>query len=598
MGGLRPMVGKDSIASAVACVTALRDWRRHLRPGERASVVCLACDRDQARIVHGYIRGYFETIPLLQPLLVRTSDELLELANNVDIIVSTNSFRAVRGRTVVCAILDEVAYYSGERSASPDTELHAALVPAMVRVPGSMLIGISSPYRRAGLLYNRYQRHYGTDSDVLVVRGPTPLFNPLCPQHVIDEALAEDREKAGAEWLAEWRSDLADFLDRELVESAVDPGVTVRPPVPGRLYCAFADPSGGRGSSFACAVVHAEGDGVVLDALLERAAPFDPSGVVAELAEVLRSYSVATVVGDKYAAGWVTEGFAKAGIRYQASDRDRSSIYLDALPLFASGRVRLIDSVRLVHQLTTLERRVSSFGRDRVGPAERIGAHDDAANAVSGALVLAASDARGALIPVERMLPDGVGVPMPSLYKLAFAVVVVSKNGMTGCIYSAYGGHIGHPLTIVDFDCGPMTPTLFANVYERLAELAGQCPPRRGPLAIFVEQAMQGHAEAQIAAVLLPRVQMGSRTVWDVSVEAVPKEWLRQPEQLAHDISGHVIGGAVHMTASVVEKCKTSPFAGALQFRSGDKVDDPLRLAFMCGIAVALADPPSAKRAT
>lgn len=39
------------------------------------------------------------------------------------------------------------------------------------------------------------------------------------PQHVIDEALAEDREKAAAEWLAEWRSDLADFLDKELVDA-------------------------------------------------------------------------------------------------------------------------------------------------------------------------------------------------------------------------------------------------------------------------------------------------------------------------------------------------------------------------------------------
>ena len=133
-----------------------------------------------------------------------------------------------------------------------------------------MLIGISSPDRRAGLLYNRCQRHYGKDGDVLVVRGATPLFNSLCPQHVIDDALAEDREKAAAEWLAEWRSDLADFLDKELVDAAIDPGVMVRPPIAGRSYVAFADPSGGPGSSFACAVAHAESDGVVvLDALFE-----------------------------------------------------------------------------------------------------------------------------------------------------------------------------------------------------------------------------------------------------------------------------------------------------------------------------------------
>ena len=54
---------------------------------------------------------------------------------------------------------------------------------------------------------------------MLVVKGA--LFNPVCPQQIVDDALAEDPEKASAEWLAEWRSDLADFLSRELIESAV-----------------------------------------------------------------------------------------------------------------------------------------------------------------------------------------------------------------------------------------------------------------------------------------------------------------------------------------------------------------------------------------
>lgn len=265
--------------------------------------------------------------------------------------------------------------------------------------------------------------------------------------------------------------------------------------------------------------------------------------------------------------------------------------------MFASGRVRLVDSVRLVHQLTTLERRVSAFGRDRVGPVDRNATHDDAANAVCGALVLAASDARGALIRVEQMLPGGAGVPMPRLYELAFAVAIVGQDGMAGCIYAAYGGRIGHPLTIIDFSCGPVTSSLFANVYMRLTQLAGQCRPRRAPLGVWVEQVMQHHAEEQIAACILPRVRSFDLTVRDVSVRALPKEWLAAPEVLAHEASGHVVGDHVRLTASMVEKSKTSPFAGALQFRAGDKADDPLRLAFMSGIAVALAAPPSARPA-
>lgn len=103
--------GKDSIASAVATHFALfGDFAPYLRPGERASVLALACDRQQAKIVLNYIRGYFATIPTLAGLVERETTDGLELANRVEIIVATNSFRTVRGRSLACVIFDEVAY--------------------------------------------------------------------------------------------------------------------------------------------------------------------------------------------------------------------------------------------------------------------------------------------------------------------------------------------------------------------------------------------------------------------------------------------------------------------------------------------------------
>jgi hypothetical protein len=102
------------------------------------------------------------------------------------------------------------------------------------------------------------------------------------------------------------------------------------------------------------------------------------------MAEALKSYGLTKTVGDKYAAGWVVDAFAKEGITYEHSERDRSQGYLDALPLFTSGRVRLIDNARLVGQFSALERRSTPVGRDRVdhGP----GGHDDLCNAAALAL--------------------------------------------------------------------------------------------------------------------------------------------------------------------------------------------------------------------
>jgi hypothetical protein len=54
--------------------------------------------------------------------------------------VHTNSFRAVRGRSILCAVLDEVVFFRDEKFASPDIEVDAALSPGLARVPGSMKI--------------------------------------------------------------------------------------------------------------------------------------------------------------------------------------------------------------------------------------------------------------------------------------------------------------------------------------------------------------------------------------------------------------------------------------------------------------------------
>ena len=112
--------------------------------------------------------------------------------------------------------------------------------------------------------------------------------------------------------------------------------------------------------------------------------PFNPSGVIAEAADLLRQYGLHTTSGDRYAPGFVTEAFAAHNIKYIPSERDRSQIYLDLLPAVNAGRVRLLDDPELLRELRGLERRRGATGRDKVD--HRHGFHDDRANAAAGAL--------------------------------------------------------------------------------------------------------------------------------------------------------------------------------------------------------------------
>jgi hypothetical protein len=137
------------------------------------------------------------------------------------------------------------------------------------------------------------------------------------------------------------------------------------------------------------AIAHREPDGLIaLDCMREARAPFQPESVVADFCLTLASYGIGKVVGDRYAGEWPREQFKKRNVDYVPSERVKSDIYRDALPLLNSRKCQLLDIRRLISQLHGLERRTARGGKDSIdhGP----GQHDDLANAVAGAIVLAA----------------------------------------------------------------------------------------------------------------------------------------------------------------------------------------------------------------
>jgi hypothetical protein len=63
-----------------------------------------------------------------------TQDEI-RLRSGVEIATHVNSFRSVRGRTILAAIFDEVVYWRDDASANPDKEVYRAPVFGRVRRP-------------------------------------------------------------------------------------------------------------------------------------------------------------------------------------------------------------------------------------------------------------------------------------------------------------------------------------------------------------------------------------------------------------------------------------------------------------------------------
>jgi hypothetical protein len=296
--------GKSRMAAAV-CVYAALFQEHRLAPGEVGHVLALSATKAQAELIKNYCLAFIESSPVLRQQLVNVTSEEITLAGNIVVGIHQNNFRSVRGRTVLAAVFDECAYWRDETSASPDVEVYRAIKPSL-DASGGVLIGISSPYRRVGLLAARYRDHFGKDSDVLVVQAPTLALNPTIDEGVIVRARAEDPSAAAAEWDAEFRTDLRSLLADEAIDRAIDQGRALElPPRRGIKYVGFADASAGRHDEFTICIAHIERDGddkrFIADVVRGRAPPFDPNEVAKEYAALAKSYGITQLVGDAFA---------------------------------------------------------------------------------------------------------------------------------------------------------------------------------------------------------------------------------------------------------------------------------------------------------
>ncbi|WP_150298869.1 hypothetical protein [Pseudomonas profundi] len=378
--------GKSAIAALLAVYEAVfRDHRAKLAPGEVATVMIIAADRKQARAVMRYVRGLLEN-PMLARLVWRDQAESIELTNRCAIEIMTATHRGTRGYSAACVICDEIAFWHSD-GANPDSDIIAAIRPSLATL-GGKLIALSSPYARRGWLWSTYKRHFGrASSRVLVAQAPSRMMNPDLPQHIVDDARAEDPLSCAAEFDAQFRSDVESYVSIEAVEACTRPSPLELPKCRGQRYMAFTDPSGGVADAFTLAIAHLEDETVVIDCTRSRKPPFSPESVVAEFCGVLEAYGIREVRGDAYAGEWPREQFAKRGIRYNRSEMARSGLYQSFLPMLNSGRVELPPNDQIARELVGLERRTSRAGKDIIDHAPNSGAHDDLANAVAGVAV-------------------------------------------------------------------------------------------------------------------------------------------------------------------------------------------------------------------
>ena len=102
------MGGKSFILALIAVFLAcFRDWRPFLNVGERGTIMVIAQDRRQARVIMRYVKGMLRTVPMLKPIIEAERQEAVDLNKPYHHRGSHRFIPTVRGYTIVAALLDE-----------------------------------------------------------------------------------------------------------------------------------------------------------------------------------------------------------------------------------------------------------------------------------------------------------------------------------------------------------------------------------------------------------------------------------------------------------------------------------------------------------
>jgi hypothetical protein len=221
---------------------------------------------------------------------------------------------SVRGYTILCAVLDEMAWLpTSEDAVDSDVELHAAIKYAMappIGAPRRYLLNITSAGLKAGYVFETVHKSWGkSETPVLVGRGETKLWNPSVDQAWLDGMRERDPGRYAREILCEFADSVSPWVDGRFVDAACE-GRTAEPlpPLSAQHYTAAID-AAFKHDAFVLCIGHVERvedkSRFVVD-LIRRwtpsaAEPLTSDSVVQQVAAECRRYRVTAVTGDQFA---------------------------------------------------------------------------------------------------------------------------------------------------------------------------------------------------------------------------------------------------------------------------------------------------------
>lgn len=411
--------GKTLLSAVISIYCAIsNNWKPFLKKTPFATVLIMSHSREFSDEVLEIIRTLIESSHVLSALVNKDKKNTSSTMNlkvpwiidgktiqysRVQIKVAAASSKTTRG-VAACAILcDEIAFWNLDESMKEtDAKIMKAVRPAMKQFREfGMLIKLSSPGIKQGILYSEYQKDRAGElpPTYAVFKAPSWVMTPedVVPSEEFVEEFLLDPDSFDQEYRGNFADSLSFFITPEYIDMSVVKKITFLSPEGGAQKYTAAIDAAYKGDRFTFSITSYV-NGRLRQYVSKawegtRQKPVSSFEVAEYIRNMCKTYGIDEVAADQYSFQPLKEIFGTYGVtlkEYVFTPAFKKKIYFNLKKLIHSQQADLLDNETQTRELKELIVEQSSSGSIKIGhPA---GGTDDFADALAVSAYLATEE--------------------------------------------------------------------------------------------------------------------------------------------------------------------------------------------------------------